>query len=319
MTRPESSSERLYVGVDISKRHLDLCVRGTDNTWRIERTEPALRKWLGEQGGELHLVLEATGGYEQLVAGVCESRGVKYSVVNASRVRHFARAAGRLAKNDAIDATVLAHFGAMMRPAPTVRPSAKVLALRALVDRRADLVSQRTAEKNRREHLSGAALQSLDRHMDWLEDEILRLGKDIDAQLRTDDAFRVKADSLQSVPGVGPVVCTTLLALLPELGHLDRRAIAALVGLAPWTRESGPRKGPRRVWGGRAAVRTVFYMAAVSASRWNPPLKALYNRLLERGKPKKVALIAVARKLLTYLNAIARDGSHWELPHHDTA
>lgn len=313
MTRPESSADRVFVGVDVSKRYLDICVHGAGDSQRIERTEPALREWLGDQTA-LHLIVEATGGYEQLVADVCDSRGVRYSIVNAARIRHFARATGRLAKNDVIDAAVLAHFGAMVQPAPTVRPSAEVLALRALVERRADLVAQRTAEKNRREHLSGAALQSLERHMDWLDGEIRRLDKDISAELRSDDALRSKADSLQSVPGVGPVVATTLLALLPELGHLDRRAIAALVGLAPWTNESGPRKGPRRLWGGRAAVRTILYMAAVSASRWNPPLKALYDRLLERGKPKKLALIAVARKLLTFLNAIARDQSGWQLP-----
>lgn len=314
MAQMGNPSERHFVGIDVCKKYLDIHDLETGQASRIDRNEVELEKWLSAKPGDWHLILEATGGYERLVADVCEKHGMRYSVVNPARVRHFARALGRLAKNDAIDAQVLAQFGKTLNPAPTVRPSAEVLALRALVERRADLVGQRTAEKNRQEHLSGDALKSLKRHLRWLDNEIERLDQKIAELVRDEEELQSKSKALQSVPGVGPVVATTVLALLPELGNLDRRAIAALVGLAPWTRESGPRKGTRKVWGGRAAVRTALYMAAVSAFRCNPPLKAHYERLVEQGKPKKLALIAIARKLLTFLNAILRDGTEWQLP-----
>lgn len=314
MTRSHPSPSSRFVGVDVSKRHLDVFVNATGEARRIARTRAALKAWLGHQPSGQHLVLEASGGYERLVVEVCDEQDVSYSVLNAARVRHFARASGQLAKTDLIDAAVLARFGEVMCPAPSIRPSPEVVALRALVERRADLVAQRTAEKNRREHLAGAALSSLKRHLRWLDAEVERLGKDINEELAESAELGAKAAALQSVPGVGPVVSTTLLALLPELGHIDRRAVAALVGLAPWANESGPRKGSRRVWGGRAAVRSVLYMAAVVASRFNPPLKAHYERLVARGKPKKLALIAIARRLLTFLNAILRDGSEWAPP-----
>lgn len=314
MTRPHPASVSRFVGMDVSKKHLDIFVGATGEACRIARTRSALKAWLGQQPAGQHLVLEASGGYERLVIEVCDSGEVRHSIVNPARVRHFARASGQLAKSDLIDAAVLARFGEVMRPAPSIQPSPEVVALRALVERRADLVAQRTAEKNRREHLVGAALKSLKRHLRWLDAEVERLGKNIDKELAKNAELGAKAAVLQSVPGVGPVVSTTLLALLPELGRIDRRAIAALVGLAPWVNESGPRKGARRVWGGRAAVRSVLYMAAVAASRFNPPLKAHYERLVARGKPKKLALVAVARRLLTFLNAIARDGSRWAPP-----
>lgn len=312
MTRSQESSGIHFIGIDVSKKHLDLHATATGESRQIERHEKALGSWLAEQTGELHLVLEATGGYERLVADVCEKLGIRYSVINAGRVRYFARASGQLAKNDSIDAEVLARFGEAMKPAVTTRPSKEVLALRALVERRADIVAQTTAEKNRQEHLSGYALKSLKRHLRWLAGELKNLNQEIDKQLVHHSELKEKAKMLRTVPGVGPVVSTTLLALLPELGNTDRRAIAALVGLAPWTHESGPRRGTRRVWGGREAVRTILYMAAVTASRCNPPLKAHYQRLLAAGKPKKLALIAIARKLLTFLNAILRDGSQWQ-------
>lgn len=314
MTRPDTSSSSRFVGVDVSKEHLDIFVSATSEVCRLKRTAKAFGEWLRGQPQDQHFILEATGGYEQLPAQVCWELDRRCSVLNPARVRHFAKASGKLAKNDSIDAAVLARFGEALCPPPTTPVSPEVVALRSLVERRADLVAQRTSEKNRKEHLAGAALKSLNRHLRWLDGEILRLEKDIAKQLAKSEELKGKAVALQSVPGVGPVVSTTLIALLPELGSIDRRAVAALVGLAPWTNESGPRKGPRRVWGGRAAARTVLYMAAVSAARHNRPLKAHYERLVARGKAKKLALIAIARRLLTFLNAILRDGSTWAPP-----
>lgn len=310
MARPETRPKPRYIGVDVSKQHLD--VHDPDGqALRLRRTAAEIRRWLKSQAAGVHVVLEATGGYEALVADVCEGLSVSYSIVNAARVRHFAKALGLLAKNDRIDAEVLSRFGRATCPEATRRATPDVLAVRALVERRAALVAQRTAEKNRREHLNGAALASLERHLKWLNQEIERLGADIEAAVACNDELSQKQARLQSAPGVGPVVASTLIGLLPELGTLNRKAIAALVGLAPWENQSGPRNRTRRVWGGRAAVRSALYMAAVSASRFNPPLASLYQRLLDRNRPKKLALIAVARRLLTILNAIIRDGATW--------
>jgi len=310
MARPETPSKPRYLGVDVSKLHLD--VHDPDGqALRLQRKATEVRRWLKTQAAGVHLVLEATGGYEALVADVCEGLSVSYSIVNAARVRHFAKALGWLAKNDRIDAEVLSRFGEATCPEPTKRATPEVLAVRALVERRAALIAQRTAEKNRREHLTGAALASLKRHLKWLNQEVERLGADIEAAVACNDQLRQKRARLQSAPGIGPVVASTLIGLLPELGTLNRKAIAALVGLAPWDNQSGPRNRTRRVWGGRAAVRSALYMAAVSASRFNPPLADFYQRLLDRNKPKKVALIAVARRLLTILNAVIRDGATW--------
>ena len=314
MTRSLTAPASRYVGVDVSKKHLDVFVAASGERRRLERSRPPLETWLGTLSGEAHLVVEASGGYERLVVELCHERGIMVSVVNATRVRQFARASGKLAKTDAIDAEVIARFGELFRPPATVQEAPEVQAIRALVERRADLVLQRTAEKNRTEHLSGAALRSLKRHLRWLDAEIGRLDHDIAVELAQSEELSTKCERLRSVPGVGPIVSVTLVALLPELGHIDRRAIASLVGLAPWSHESGPRKGRRHVWGGRAAVRSALYMAALVATRFNPPLGAHYARLLERGKPKKLALIAVARRLLTILNAIVRDGTSWNQP-----
>lgn len=210
--------------------------------------------------------MEATGGYEALVADVCEQHQIAYSIVNAARVRHFAKALGMLAKNDTIDAKVLTRFGETTKPVPTVRAAPEVLAVRSLVELRAALIGQRTAEKNRFEHLNGPALTSLKRHLTWLDREIARLAAQISKAIDENEALRQRNAQLQSTPGVGPVVASTLIGLLPELGALNRRAIAALVGLAPWDNQSGPCNRTRRVWGGRAAVRSALYMAAYGGS-----------------------------------------------------
>lgn len=310
MPRPQTTSNPRYIGVDVSKLYLDVHDERYPAT-QIRRTKAAIKRWIKASAANVHLVMEATGGYEALVADVCEQHEVAYSIVNAARVRHFAKALGVLAKNDSIDAKVLAHFGQTTKPVRTVRADPEVLVVRSLVERRAALIGYRTAEKNRFEHLNGPALASLKRHLMWLDREIARLATQIEKAIDDNEALRQRNAQLQSAPGVGPVVASTLIGLLPELGALNRRSIASLVGLAPWDNQSGPRNRTRRVWGGRSAVRSALYMAAVSASRFNPPLKAFYERLVAQGKPKKLALIAVARRLLTILNAIIRDAAPW--------
>jgi transposase len=311
MARSHTPTKTHYIGVDVSKLHLDVHDERRP-TPRLRRTRAALQRWLKTFDADSHLVMEASGGYEALVAEVCEQRDIAYSIVNAGRVRHFAKALGFLAKNDELDARVLTRFGQVSKPARTRRPTPEVLAVRALVERRAALVGQRTSETNRREHATGAALASIKRHLKWLNRELERLAAQIDKAIDDNEALRERRRLLQSAPGVGPVVASSLIGLLPELGALNRKAVAALVGLAPWDNQSGPRSRTRKVWGGRAAVRTALYIAAVSTSRFDPQLKAFYQCMLERGKPKKLALIAVARRLLTALNAMVRDGEQWD-------
>jgi transposase len=260
--------------------------------------------------GSVHLVVESTGGYEELVVAVFRRAGARVSVVNPKRVRDFARACGQFAKADPVDAAVLAQFGRAMSPRPTEPLDPETLELRALLDRRHQLVVARVAEKNRLKLAPPPVRDDIQAHIDWLTSRIDHFDQMLEERLKQ-PCFDAKSRLLRSVPGVGPVTTVTLLALLPELGSTDRKRIAALAGLAPYANESGLIKGRRRIFGGRARVRSVLYLAAVVASRHNPPLKAFYRRLVENGKAKKAALTAVARKLLTQLNAILRDGAEW--------
>jgi transposase len=261
----------------------------------------------------MHIVVEATGGLESVVAEQCELASVPYSVVNPLRVRQFAKSIGRLAKTDSIDAGVLAAFGQATRPRRSERLSPEKRRLRALVERRRDLILLRTAEKNRLKQADADTRQDIAEHIGWLDAAVTRIDRRIAAAIREQDELRDQSERLQSVKGVGTVTAATLLALLPELGQLDRRQVAALVGLAPFASESGARQGHRRIYGGRAAVRSVLYMAALVAARSNPHFKALHQRLVAAGKPQKVALTAVARKLLTVLNAMQRDQAPWRV------
>ena len=263
--------------------------------------------------GKVHLVVESTGGYEELVVATFRRAGARVSVVNPKRVRDFARACGQFAKADPVDARILAQFGRAMRPAPTEPLDPQTLELRALLDRRHQLVVNRVAEKNRLKLAPPPVRDDIQAHIDWLTERI----DDFEQQLKTlleRPRFKDKARVVQSVPGVGTITTVTLLALLPELGSTNRKRIAALAGLAPYANESGAIKGRRRIFGGRARVRSILYLAAVVASRHNPTLKAFYRRLLDNGKAKKVALTALARKLLTQLNALVRDGVEWSQP-----
>lgn len=300
-----------YVGVDVCKEWLDVADGGA-STKRIRRSEGTWRRWLQERSDQdLHVIVEATGGFEAVVAEVCDALSVTYSVVNPLRVRQFAKATGRLAKTDRVDAEVLSAFGHATRPRPSRPLPPEKARLRALVERRRDLIQLRTAEKNRLSQSPAETRDSVQTHITWLDEAIAELDQLVDNALRDAEQLHQAAQRMRSVKGVGPVTATTLLALLPELGTLDRRQIAALVGLAPFANESGPRRAHRRIYGGRAAVRSVLYMSALVASRSNPAFAALHKRLIAANKPQKVALTAVARKLLTVLNAMARDGSSW--------
>lgn len=256
-------------------------------------------------------MLEATGRYEAACAAALATAAVPVAVVNPRQVRDFARATGQLAKTDAIDAAVLALFAERVRPDPRPLPDAETELLQALLLRRRQLLHMLVAEKNRALVAAPTVRKSLAKHVRWLERELSAVEEDLDSAIRTSPVWRAKEDLLRSVPGVGHVLATTLLAELPELGQLNRREIAALVGVAPLNRDSGMLRGRRSVWGGRSSVRTALYMAALSAVRWNPAIRAFHERLLSRGKPKKVALVACMRKLLITCNAMMRDGVEW--------
>lgn len=314
----------MYVGIDVSKSQLDVAVFGHKDRWQVSRDHEGLGELirrLQELGSPVTLVvLEATGGLERDVAVTLALATIPVAVVNPRQVRDFARATGRLAKTDSIDAAVLAHFAQVVNPTPEPLPDPIALKLESAVSRRRQLVDMLTSEKNRRGMLmlqrsaSKKILKSIQKHIEWLEGEVTQLDNDIDDTIKQSPVWREKDDLLQSVPGVGPVVSRTLLSRMPELGALSPKQIAALAGLAPMNRDSGLTIGRRAIWGGRAEVRSVLYMAAVTAARCNPSLRAFYKRLLAVGKKPMVALTAVMRKLLTTLNAMIRDGARWNPP-----
>ena len=305
-----------YIGIDVCKQWLDV-VAGGESPRRIRRDAVELQTWLRSlRLVEVRVVVEATGGLEKVVAEVCSAEGVAYSVVNPLRVRQFAKATGRLAKTDSVDATVLAEYGRATEPRSSRLPTVAQTKLRALIERRRDLILARSAEKNRLKQSCEHTRSGIEAHISWLNEAVCGLDDEITEAMRGFEELRESARRMQSVKGVGAVTAATLLALVPELGRLDRRQIAALVGLAPFAQESGRRCAPRRIYGGRAAVRSVLYMSAMVAARSNPRLRAFYERMIEANKPPKVALTAVARKLLTMLNAMQRDETDWrsELP-----
>jgi transposase len=307
------SAPPLFVGIDVAKAECAVAVRPSGARWTVPQTEAgwaALTRELQALAPTL-VLLEATGGLELPVTSVLAAAGLPVAVVNPRQVRDFAKATGTLAKTDALDAAVLAHFAEAIRPSPRPVPDATTQTLAALVTRRRQLVEMCTAEENRLASAPPRLQASLRAHIRWLERQLAALDRDLDHTIRTHPGWRVQDELLQSVPGVGPILAATCLGGLPELGTLSRRAIAALVGVAPWSKESGRRRGPRRCWGGRADVRAVLYMATLAAVRCNPVLRAFYQRLLAAGKLKKVALVACMRKLLTILNAMVKTQTPW--------
>ena len=262
------------------------------------------------------MVMEATGGYEKPLAHFLQGQGVAVSIVNAKRVRDYAKALGLLAKNDVIDAKVIRMFADAVNPKLLPTASDTQQALDAQVHRREQLVKQRAMEKQHLETVGNKdAVRSIKRTIAFLDKEIERIEKAIKALIKTDPTLTEKVDRLSGIKGIGDITALTLIADLPELGELTNKEISALVGVAPFCRDSGTQKGKRTTWGGRIQVRSILYMAALSAVQYNPPLKAFYNRLLMKGKTKKVALVACMRKLLTVANSMLRNNTEWN-PNH---
>jgi len=305
------------VGIDVAKETVMVAVYPGGETWTSATTPSALERLaLRLQGlGPAVVVLEATGGYEAPVAAACAAQQLPVAIVNPRQVRAFAQALGRAAKTDAIDAHVLALFGARVQPPVRALPDSATQALAALVARRRQLLDMLTAEQQRLAQAATPAVRrDVRQHVHWLERRLRDLDADLQKTIEASPVWRVQEDLLRSVPGIGPTVARTLLADLPELGRLTRRQIAALIGVAPFNRDSGQWRGHRQIAGGRAAVRAALYMASLTAIRHNPPLRTFYQRLVAFGKPRKVALVAVMRKLITTLNAIARTQRPWSVP-----
>ena len=291
----------IFVGIDVSK------------AWRMSNDEAGIRK-LVERLQALQpkrIVVEPTGGFEILLVAELVHAGLPVVVVNAKRIRDFARATGHFAKTDKLDARVLAHFAAAICPPLRAMQTEQEEQLTALMTRRRQILDMLTVEKNRLVTVPGAMRANLEAHIHWLSQRLKGLDQEITSFVESSPIWKEKDALLQSVPGVGPVTSATMLGMLPELGQLNRQQIAALVGVAPVNKDSGRKQGKRRVYGGRADVRSVLYMAALAAKKFNPKIKAFYESLLKRGKEKKVALTACMRKLLVILNAMVRSGQSW--------
>lgn len=303
----------LWIGIDVSKRCLDVCVRPSMQQFQETNTEKgiaALVKRVREIEPAL-VVLEATAGMEAMVAAALAAEHVPVAVVNPRQVRSFARATGKLAKTDSIDASVLAHFAEAVRPQVRPLPDAQAKEFSELVGRRRQLVEMIVAEKARLAGICGIALADIKAHIAWLEKRLKRLDGELQSAVTSSPIWQAKSELLKSVPGVGEVLSLTLIAGLPELGSLSGKQIANLVGVAPINRDSGSMRGRQSIWGGRAQVRCVLYMATLVAVRHNPLIKTFYERLRANGKPPKVALTACMRKLLVILNAIAKAKQPW--------
>ena len=310
------SPNKVYAGIDVSAAHLDMAMLPGGEEWRFDNDPEGIKTLTDRLAGmgSVLVVLEATGGMELPVVGELAALGLEVVVVNPRQVRDFARATGKLAKTDALDAQMLARFGEAVKPPVRALPDASLRELRALTTRRHQLMGMITAERNRLRTASQRVQPQIKEHILWLKGQIKALDKDLRDSIRSSPLWRTQENLLRSASGIGPVVSSILLAQLPELGALNHCQIAALVGVAPLNRDSGTLRGKRRVWGGRAPVRAALYMAALVATRHNPVIKAFYQRLLQAGKPKKVALTACMHKLLTILNAMVKHQQPWN-PH----
>ena len=307
-------SSPLFVGIDVAKATLDIALRPSKQLWQIiydDAQIEALVTQLSELSPTL-IVIEATGGLERILVAALVTAKLPVVVINPRLARDFAKAIGRLAKTDRIDAQVLAHYGEAIRPSLRPLPDADTQQLRALVDRRRQLMDMMSAEQSRLNTSSARIRDSIEHHLTWLRQQVAKLDDDLDGMLKASSLWREYDAILQSTPGVGPVLSRTLISQLPELGDLNRKEVAALVGVAPFNRDSGTWRGRRTIWGGRATVRAVLYMSTLVATRYNPVIREFYERLLVSGKVKKVALIACMRNLLTILNAMIKYQQPWQ-------
>jgi transposase len=307
--------ENIIVGIDVSKDRLDVALRPSGEMFAVERNSAGLDLLVARlKDLSPHIVaLEATGGFETVVVAALAAAGLPVVIVNPANVRSFAKAIGQRAKSDQIDAAVIAHFAEATKPEPRPLPDEATRLLADLTARRRQIIEMMVSERQRERRLTAPRLKkSITRLLKALQKELTSVDADIDDAVRGSPAWREKEDLLTSVPGVGPTIARTLMAELPELGQLGRKEIAALAGLAPFTRQSGQWRGRSFIGGGRTVVRTAVFMGALVAKKHNPTLKVFFERLVAAGKPKMVALIAVARKLLTILNAILRDNRPWQ-------
>ncbi len=305
----------LYVGIDVSKRTLDVDSYPTSNSAQFSNDEDGHKSLVAAVAAlrPRIVVLEATGGLESGVVGALAAALLPVVVINPRHARDFARALGILAKTDQVDAHVLARFGEAIKPALRSLKSSETVELEAVLTRRRQLVEMLTAEQNRRARAHGALIKDIDEHIAWLKQRIKGADGNLLDAIKRSPVWQAKANLLLSVPGIGQVTMATMLAELPELGQLNRREICALVGLCPFNRDSGARRGRRSIWGGRASVRATLYMAALVSTRHNPVIKAFYAKLLSEGKLKKVAIVACMRKLLVTMNAIIHDQTMWSI------
>ena len=304
----------VFVGIDVSKLRLDVAVRPSSAPLSVAYDATGITTVLTQlsQWHPTLIVVEATGGLERLLVRALVDAALPVIVVNPRQVRDFAKATGQLAKTDTLDAQVLARFAEVIRPTLRVIPDAPTQELAALLARRRQVLAMQGAEQHRLDRAPDRVRKRIEAHRCWLHDELARLDADLDDLIQQSPVWRAREELLQSVPGIGPVMSRTVLAELPELGLLNRKQIAALGGVAPFNRDSGRRRGHRTIWGGRAPVRRVLYMAALVATRWNPVIRPFYQRLRAAGKAPKVALVAAMRKLLTILNAMVHAGTPWQ-------
>lgn len=310
-------SNSAFVGIDIAKAQLDVAVRPADEVFTVineEKSVKNLAKRLCKLTVE-RVVLEASGGWEIPVVAELAASGLPVVVVNPRQVRDFARATGTLAKSDPIDARILAWFGEALRPEVRALKDEETQALEGLLKRRRQLVEMVSAEKNRLATAPKPIRRDIKTHIRWLERRLKDIDHDLNGAVKSSPMWRVRDDLLQSAPGVGPTLSLSLMASLPELGRLSGRKISALVGVAPFNRDSGTLRGRRCVWGGRGELRAVLYMATLAATRCNPVIRTFYQRLTAAGKPHKVAMTACMRKLLVILNAMVRDQTSWQIKH----
>jgi len=304
-----------WVGIDISKANLDVYLRPLGKTFQVANKETAISGLIEElQTYSLNLiVLEATGGLETELLIQLQAAQLPVALINPRQGRDFAKATGKLAKTDAIDAQVLAHFGEALKPQVVAMESDLARQLKELISRRRQVVEIQTAEKNRRDRSRGKALTDIEQHLEYLEQSLKKLNQEIEELTQSNQEWIEKVNLLKTIPGIGQVISTTLVSYLPELGQLTAKQISRLVGVAPINHDSGQHKGKRMINGGRAPVRASLYMGAVVAIRHNPIIKDFYERLLSRGKPKKLAITACVRKMLVILNAMVRDQKRWQV------